>query len=168
MGAFLTSLSSTAQDTLPHLGYRFVALRNSERAFYKTGTRLVIKYTDGSSTQRLRGAFAGVMNGSIAIGARGGSKSMTVIPVEDISMVRKVHPQRRVAFAIIGTVLVGGGTAILESGGNSPGSAMRGALIIPVIGIGSYLLFAVPITLIAEKLNEKKRKNGWKFELSEL
>jgi hypothetical protein len=167
IGTLSTSLSLTAQVTLPHLNSNFIALRNSEHVFYKVGKRLAIEYNIDSFTQRVKGMLAGAKNGSIMIGAKGVNKSTAVIPIADISMVRKVHPQRRVAFGIIGTALVAGGTAILGSAGNSPGSAMRNALVIPIIGIGSYFLFAVPVSLMVEKLSEKKQKNGWKFEISE-
>ena len=167
IGAFFIYHPLFGQDTLPNLNVSLIASRNGNLTSYEGGARLMIKHKSGSSTERVRGTFAGAFNKSIAIAKKqGGIRSITSIAIEDILMVRKINPRKRLAFGIIGTMLVGGGAAILESTGDSPGKAMGGALVIPVIGVGSYVLFAVPVTLLIEKLNEKKAESGWKFELA--
>lgn len=79
------------------------------------------------------------------------------------SIVKRIRPNRRIIYGVIGTTLVGAGAAIIGTGGTSPASAMKDALIIPVIGVGVYFLYAVPASLLFEKINEKKRSKGWKF-----
>ena len=55
--------------------------------------------------------------------------------------------------------------AVLNNNDNTPGSARRDALIIPVIGVGVYFLCAIPVSLFIEKIGEKKKANGWVFKI---
>jgi len=93
------------------------------------------------------------------------SKKRTIIPVNDITLLKKINTGKKIIYGAIGTVLVAGGAAIIDDGGNSPGNAMKDALLIPVIGTGVYFLCAVPVLLLIEKFNEKKRRRGWIFHL---
>jgi hypothetical protein len=56
--------------------------------------------------------------------------------------------------------------AVLNNNDNTPDSAMRDALIIPVIGVGVYFLCVIPVSLFIEKMGEKKKANGWVLKLN--
>src|ERR1044071_1588200 len=159
------ALSLPAQDSIPDFSYRLITLKNGIEKLYKPGTRLFLKYGNGSSPQKIRGIFAGVMDGKIAIIRKKKSKEQILIPVEDIILVRKIHPGKRIIFGAIGAVLITGGAAIIENTEDSPGGAWTAALVIPVIGAGVYFLCVVPASLVLEKLSEKKRSDGWSFRV---
>lgn len=167
IASFLLSLSSAAQDTALHVNYYLTALRNEHHSFYKPGTRLAIAYNDGTSKRIIKGVFKGEKNDEMVIADKGGKKNQTYIPVDQITAARRIHPRSRIAFGIIGTALVTGGAIILNDSGNSVRSTYQAILAIPFIGLGSYLVVAVPISLLADQLTKKKRQNGWKFQLSE-
>lgn len=156
-------VKSYAQDTTNVIFKNFVASKSSERKLYPIGTRLFIRYTNERSTNKLRGIIAGLNKTKIFI-KQGKKDSLISINIIDITLVRKIDPRGRIILGIVGTALVGGGAAFIDDGGNSPGSAMRDALIIPIIGVGSFCLHAVPITLFIEKIDERRRSNGWIFQ----
>ncbi len=72
---------------------------------------------------------------------------MFIILPENILLLRKIKSGSRIIYAGIGTALAAGGAAIVNNGNNTPGSAMRNALIIPIIGVGLYFLCAVHVSL---------------------
>jgi hypothetical protein len=157
------AVTSSAQGVAPAL----VASKNGYEKRYRPGTRLCIKYGNDSSTQKTRGIFTDVVDGKIVIAFKKKSKVQVVIPVEDITMLRKIKPGKRILYAAAGTALVAGGAAVIEQSGNSAGSGMATALVIPVIGAGVYTLCAVPVSLLFEKMGEKKRSSGWSFSVQQ-
>jgi hypothetical protein len=160
------SFSLFAQDSIPDFSYALIASKNGFEKVYRPGTRLVLKYGN-SSPKKVRGIFAGVMDGKIVITRKKKSKEKNLIPVEDILLVRKINPGKRIIFGAIGTVLVAGGASVLEDTDNSPGAAWTGALVIPFIGVGVYFLCVVPVSLMIEKAGEKKRSSGWSFRVQQ-
>lgn len=161
------TISSYAQDSIPNVSYTIVASKNGIEKLYKPGTQLFLKYDKGSLLQKVRGFFSGVIDSNIVITHKKKSKGRILIPVEDIILLRKINPGKRIIYGAIGTVLVGGGAAIIDKAGNTPGTAMGGALLIPVIGAGVYFLCAVPVSLLLEKMFEKKVKNGWALSIEQ-
>ena len=158
---------SFSQNTIPDLSYSIVASKNGMENYYKPGTQLLIKYKDNSGERKIRGFYSGESGGDIVIKHRKKDVAKTVIIVDSITVLRRIKPGKRIFYGAIGTLLVGGGAALLDNEGNTPGSAMRGALIIPVIAVGVFIICAVPVTIIVEKVNEKKCINGWKFKLQQ-
>lgn len=154
---------SFAQDTPLQSTPILIASRNGAEEVYTIGTKLVLKYKDSLSVKRIRGVFSGSWGEKILITK--GNRNKYEVFVDSIVMLRKIHPIRRIVFAAIGTALIGGGAAILDNGGDSPSSAIKGAFIIPFIGIGVYFICAVPASLILEKVNENRKSRGWKFSL---
>ncbi|MDB5232585.1 MAG: hypothetical protein JWN76_3390 [Chitinophagaceae bacterium] len=155
--------SLSAQDGIPHYSHTIIASKNGIEKIYKLGSRLFITYQNGSDQQKLRGYFTGVTNGKIAIARKKKTSEEILIPVENITVLRKINPGKRIIYGAVGTALVAGGAAIINKRSNSPGAGMRDALIIPIIGVGVYSLCVVPATLLLEKLSEKKRSSGWTF-----
>lgn len=154
---------SFAQDISLRSKAILIASRNGAEEVYTIGTKLVLKYKDSLSVKRIRGRFSGSWENKILITK--GNRNKYEVFVDSIVMLRKIHPIRRIVFAAIGTALIGGGAAILDKGGDSPSSAIRGAFIIPVIAIGVLFVYTVPASLILEKVNENRKIRGWKFSL---
>lgn len=155
---------SFSQDTALRSTSVLVASRNGAEEVYTIGTKLVLKYKDSLSVKRIRGVFSGSFEGKVLI-TKGNKNNKVLISVDSIILLRKIHPIRRIVFAAIGTALIGGGAAILDNGGDTPGSAIGGAFIIPVIGLGVLFVYTVPASLILEKINENRKSRGWKFSL---
>jgi hypothetical protein len=155
---------SFAQDAANGTFSNLAASKNGNRERYPIGTRLLIRYASDNSEKKVRGTIAGLSSTEIFIQPKKKEDSLIKLNINGITLVRKINPKRKKIYGIVGTVLVAGGIAIVGSGGDSPGSAMKGALAIPLIGAGSYFLFAIPITLLIEKAREKRSSNGWKFQ----
>lgn len=155
---FFNSFSSFAQKN------KLVANRNRESESYKIGEKVVIKFEKDGDIERTRGVILNISEANFTVGNKRGTKQ-TLIPVENISLIRKINPFQRIIYGVIGTAMISGGAALIDSGGDSPGSAMRGALLIPVVGVGVYVLGAIPVSIIVERLFEKKRDSGWKFSV---
>lgn len=154
-----------AQDTsLIKSANVLIASRNGAEEVYTIGTKVVLKYKDSLSIKKIRGIFSESFEGKVLI-TKGNKNNKVIISVDSIIMLRKIHPIRRIVFAAIGTALIAGGGVILDNGGSSPGSAIRGAFIIPVIGAGVCFIFAVPGSLVLEKINENRKSRGWNFSL---
>jgi hypothetical protein len=158
-------ITSFSQDAVPDLSYSIVASKNGVKHFYKPGDRVLIKYKDSDYTKKMRGFYSGESGGNLVMKRKKKGIAQSIIAVDSIIILRRIHPVKRMVYAVIGTSVVGGGAAILENGGDSPGSAMKGAFIIPVIAVGVFFICAVPVTLIVERINERKRSAGWQFEL---
>jgi hypothetical protein len=161
----VTFLSAVGQQALPDLSYSLIASKNRNEAWYNAGMRLCVKYKNPASVKRVKGIFAGVSDGEILVARKKKSEEGVLVPVEEIIAVRKINPRKRIVYGTIGALLVGGGGAIIDKGGNTPGSAMKGAFIIPLIGVGSYFLAAIPVSMLLDKAGEKKRSSGWEFQL---
>lgn len=153
-----------AQKTEPKKYSSFIALKKGNSDIYEIGTKLLIKYSNDSLTDKVRGELAGVSEDAIFIKQSNKRDKIIKVALSDITLVKKIHPMQKIVFGIVGTTLTVGGVAVLDNGGSSPGSAMRGALLIPFIGAGVYCLLTVPATLCIEKINERKKKNGWIFQ----
>ena len=159
---FLTAVLF-AQTHKPDYSYKLIAAKNNFQKVYTTGTKFCLKFYNDSSVQTCRGVFTGITNGEIIITTH--KKEKLFISPESILLLRKVKPGSRIIYAGIGTALVAGGVAVLNNNDNTPGSARRDALIIPVIGVGVYFLCAIPVSLVIEKIGEKKKANGWIFKI---
>lgn len=143
--------------------YAIIASKNGSERIYKPGTRFFIKHSIDHSTQKVRGYFAGVAEGKIAILSKKRAKETMLICADSILLLRKIRPGSRILFSSIGAALIGGGAAILDNASGANSGA--GVLVIPVIGAGVYFLCAVPISLMIEKVNEKTIAKEWKFEI---
>ncbi len=165
----LSGTSVFAQITeQPDLAYVIVASKNGIERKYKAGTRLLIKYNNGNSKQKARGYFAGVEEEKIAIFSKKATGKAILISPDSVLLLRKIRPTQRIIFATIGMTLIGGGAAILDKASNTSGNSGAAVLIIPVIGAGVYFLWAVPVSLLIEKINEKKKDKGWTFLIKRL
>jgi hypothetical protein len=153
-----------AQTDNTDSSYKLVAVKNNFQKVYATGIKFFLKFHNDSSVQKCRGVFTGITNGGIIITTHKKGKTFLILP-ENILLLRKIKPGSRIIYAGIGTALTVGGAAVINSKDNTPGSAMRDALIIPVIGAGVYFLCAIPVSLLIEKIGEKKKVNGWIFKI---
>jgi hypothetical protein len=153
------------QSAVPDLSYSISATKNGDSRSYKPGTPLFLKYNVDNSVTKARGYYLGTINDSVFIGKKRNKKSIQLIHINDILVLRKINPRKRIILGAIGTTLVAGGAVLAERTGNSPGGAMATALLIPVIGAGSYMVFAIPVTLLMENFSEKRKANGWQFIL---
>jgi hypothetical protein len=140
------------------------AKRNRESEAYKIGEKVLIKFDTEGKIEKTRGIILEISEAKITFGNKRGTKHIS-IPIENISLLRRINPTNRIIYGILGTALISGGAALIDSGGDTPGSAMRGALLIPVVGVGVYILGAIPVSIIIERLSEKKRDSGWKFSV---
>lgn len=159
----LLSLSSLAQNTEAGNSNELIATRNGKEIHYKRNVRLSLSIENDSSSYKVKGFFAGVVEGhALLIHTKNGNDT-TRIPIENITTLKRIKPNKRIVYSAVGIALIGAGAAVIGGEGNSPASSMRTALMIPVIGVGAYFLYAVPASLFYEKLNEKKRSKGWRF-----
>jgi|GEM_PF-5133911 len=162
----LSGCSVIAQTTeQPDLTYVIVASRNGIEQEYKTGTRFLIKFKSDSSIQKTRGFFAGVSEGKIVMLPKKTSNEVVLIPPDSVLLLRRIRPTQRIGYAATGITLIGVGAAVLNRAANTSGSTGAAVLVIPVIGAGVYFLCVIPITLVIEKLYEKKKTNGWTFSI---
>jgi hypothetical protein len=144
--------------------YKLVAAKGNFQKVYTIGTKFFLKFYSDSSIQKCRGVFTGLTNDEIIITAHKKGKAFLILP-DNILLLRKIKPGSRIIYAAIGTALVAGGSAVINNENNTPGAAMRDALIIPVIGAGVYFLCAIPVSLFLEKIGEKKKAMGWVFKI---
>ena len=142
--------------------YTLKAIRNYESEIFNLNQKVVVKFKKGADIVRRRGIIVDINDSAIVVGNKKRS-SETFIEIEDIFLLRKINPNKRTILGITSITLIGGAASLIDSGGDSPGSAMRGAFLIPIVGIGVYALGAIPITIIIERLFEKKTASGWKF-----
>ena len=154
----LITSAQFAQIYKPDSSNTLIAAKNNFQKVYKPGTKFYLKFRNDSSVQKCRGVFTGITNGEINITHKK-EKTFLILP-ENILLLRKIKPGSRIIYAGIGTALVTAGAAVLNNDDETSGSAMRGALIIPVIGVGVYFLCAIPVSLLIEKLGEKKKADG--------
>lgn len=142
--------------------YVLVATNNASHNVYKQGARFFIRYSNGETGKKVRGVLTGFSDTEIVISTFSDLNNKTTIPIDSITKLRRINPRARLAFGIAGTALISVGAAVIN---NSSGSGFKDALIIPVIGAGSFLLYVVPISLLIEKLNEKTKTGGWTFSI---
>jgi hypothetical protein len=160
------SMATLGQDTTPNLSYSIVAKKNHQVVRYKPGTHLCVLYRSDASTLRARGFYEGVINGQIVI-AKKKNGVRVLIPVEDLTLLRKIAPGKRIVLGAMGTGMIAGGAALMDKG-DPHRNGMSNAMLIPVIGVGAYLVLATPISLLIEKASEKRQRNGWSFQLEGL
>lgn len=166
--AFLFPDNALSQSVnIPDRSYRIVAARYGKDVYYKPGTRLCVKYKRGNDEVKERGFFAGALDEKIILTPdKAGSYRISINP-DDIIYIRKIKPLNRIIAGAAGTVMFAGGLLLLTSG-TSSAEALGAALIgIPLMALGYVVLYYIPITLIIEKINEKKRSKGWDFRLSD-
>ena len=163
LALILLSMNIAAQDTTSHFYSGLMASNYETEHMYKPGTRLLIKYGNENALNKQKGILTGISATGIALKRRKNSDELTVIRFDDMAVVKKVHPQRTIIFAAVGTALVTGGAIIIDGAGNTPGSTLRAALAIPLIGVGTYLVCSIPVSLLIDKFSERKRSSGWKF-----
>ena len=164
---FITYLFSNAlfaQNFKLDSSYKLIAVKDNFRKTFRTGTKFFVKFYNDSSVQKYRGVFTGITNDKIIITTHKKEKVLLILP-ENILLLRKIKPVSRIIYAGVGTILVTSGAIVLNNSGNTPASAIQGAFLIPVIGIGTYFLFAIPASLLIEKLGEKKKVDGWAFKI---
>ncbi|MBI5372101.1 MAG: hypothetical protein HZA79_08755 [Sphingobacteriales bacterium] len=161
-------LSGSSVFAQPDLAYVIVAGKNGSERKYEAGERLFIKYNGSHSIQKARGYFAGVTDGKIAILSKRTSGETALISADSILLLRKIRPGQRVFFAATGIALTGGGAVLLDRASNTSGNSGATILVIPVIGAGVYFLWAIPVSLLVEKLNEKRKSKGWAFSIRKL
>ena len=152
-------------ESRPDLSYRIVASRFGQDVYYSPGTRLCIKYKRGQSEIKERGYFAGVLNDKIILTPDKVGSYRIAIPPEDIIYLRKIRPLKRVIAGASGVAMITGGLLVFESIVSS--SQTMGAALIgfPLVIAGVVFIYYVPVSLIFEKINERKRINGWEFRL---
>lgn len=168
MGSLSCSSLFGQADDVTDLSYAIVASKKGVERKYKSGSRLLIKYSNGHSAQKARGYFAGVEDGKIMMLSKKSARVYPSISPDSILLIRRIRPTQRIIFAAAGLTLIGTGTVVLDNASNSSGISGAAVLVIPVIGAGVYFLYAVPISLLIEKLNEKKKIKGWTYSIERL
>lgn len=161
----VSAISSSAQHNAGDLSYTLIASRNTIQKIYSPGSRFFLKYTNHASMHHCRGVFTGITDDKIVITTNKRKRENILIAPGDIILLRKIKPGKRILYGGIGTALVAGGAALINNAGDTPGSAIGGAIVIPFIGAGVFFLGAIPVMLLVEKLNEKNTANGWKFTI---
>lgn len=146
--------------------YILKAYKKTDSVNYRLGTRMVLIYNNGAASLKARGVFVGVYDSALIISRNARSSVKTLIAVDSITRLRKINPNARFAFAGTGIALVAVGSAILDNeSNNGEGSAIKGAFGIVIIGAGAFCIYAIPGSLLIEKLKEKNKSNGWMFSL---
>lgn len=158
------ALSQSANN--PDRTYNIVAARYGKEVYFKPGTRLCIKYKRGNNEVKERGFFAGALDEKIILTPdKIGSYRMSIDPGE-IIYIRKIRPLNRIIAGAAGTVVFAGGLLLIEYAAGASGAFTAALIGIPLVAVGYVMLYYIPITLILEKINEKKRSKGWEFRLS--
>jgi hypothetical protein len=158
------SISLSAQPAGPDLTYELVASQKGTETTYKPGSKLFLKYNNDHSAKKCRGIFAGIKDGEIVIMNKRKDTEILILP-RDITLLRRIRPGSRLILGGIGTAMVVGGTAGVDNAGSTHASSLRSAGAIAFVGVGVFVLLAIPVTLFVEKVSEKKIVNGWKFEV---
>lgn len=141
---------------------RLIASRYGVEHPYKTGYRLCIKYQKDNREVKVRGFFSGATDGNIILRPNKTVDYNIIIHPEDIIYVRRIKPLNRVIAGSGALALMGAGVLIIESAANGMAAGLAG---IPLAAVGYVLLYYIPVSLIIEKIMEKKRSHGWKFQL---
>jgi hypothetical protein len=162
----LLTRQARAQETLQRSSYSFKASRKGSIREFREGTRLRIKYRESNTLKRFYGIYRrSFSKEQLTLQKIRGTDSVT-IPLTDILSVSKPHRKYRIIALSGGTLLLAGSTALLVDYANSPVTAMRAALVIPIAGVGVYLLLSAPVSFLIDKLNVMNKANGWEFHLS--
>lgn len=159
----LFCLNTSAQDASTVTNTHFAAIRKGTLKLYPIGKRFLIKYTDESSTNKIRGILTEVNETEIFVKTNRKHDRPISIEIDEITLVRKINPKRKIIWGMVGTAMVAGGVAKMNSQGNSQ-NGMSGAMAIPILAVGSYIVAAIPVALLIEKMNERRSSKGWKFQ----
>jgi hypothetical protein len=160
----LFCLNTSAQDASTVTNTHFAAIRKGTLKLYPIGKRFLIKYTDESSTNKIRGILTEVNETEIFVKINRKHDRPISIEIDEITLVRKINPKRKIIWGMVGTAMVAGGAAIAESQGNSQKEMSGGLMGYPIAGMGAYIVAAIPVALLIEKLNERRSSKGWKFQ----
>jgi len=164
------SEKSLAQEKFPDASYRLIAERYGVEKIYMPGKKLFVQFQTGNGMNegiKARGFFAGSLRDSIVLGRQKDAWDRVLIDPESVVSVRRIRPTSRIIVGCGGLLLMTAGIVLLERGFDKDASGLSPILIgAPLLFAGTYMTFYVPISLIVEKLSEKKRRKGWTFLLN--
>ncbi len=159
-------LPTQAQNTT------LIATRNNVDNEYSVNTRFTVHYNDNKEIKKVKGYFKGAIGDSlIQFTKKLKSADTFTIALHKIEILKKTSTIKRLKFtaAFVGLGLSG---ALLADALSSKDTASIGKhnfsyiYAIPILGGALYYLYAIPATLITDKLNEHKKINNWTFRIS--
>jgi hypothetical protein len=160
-GFLFLSIIIFAQSTIQKK--KLVATRQSRVVTITEGKKYLVKYQEAGEKKKTKLFFIGFSGDSILLTSRNGKKEQ-VVPVSSIQSMKRVNSSFRIIVGSIGVAGVAGGAAILENGGKG-GTGWNTILAIPLVGIATYAIVAVPVSLLLDKLGEKRVNEGWSFRI---
>ncbi|MEO7444898.1 MAG: hypothetical protein ABIT96_05980 [Ferruginibacter sp.] len=146
---------------VPNNHTSLIARKDGKTKVYRPGTHIYIRYSTDSTEIYNRGYIKGSVDDKLIITQKLKSDQRIFINAEDILVIRKIRPGKRIFFASLGAILVGAGAAYA----NQASSGWAFVIVVPLIGAGSYMIMVTPVSLLLEKIAEKKVSKGWQFSL---
>jgi hypothetical protein len=141
---------------------------------YYFNTRFTIRYKENGNSKKAKGYFKGNIGDSLVQFTKKIKSTDTfAIALNKIEILKKTSTIRRKksALAFAGLGISGGLLANALSTKNTDTLPSRKhnfnyIFAIPFLGAAVYYLYSIPATLIADKINEHKKINGWTFSIN--